>query len=195
MKIISIILVLLSIVTSVEAQTYSLFDDKYKKVILSFDIVDKNEVIILDENEKKVHVPLAHISGNYYAVGSKKYMIISFLHNDGIMAMFKTTFTNIDQVREFVENPINIKTQITYYFVRDITLQQLSKFPSKKKMRREHKEIIEKIKDDFTTESAKIIVSSYQKEKSLNSEIAAYGVINIQSEIAALTCLLGYKPR
>jgi len=199
--------ILSSLITKIEAQTYSLFHENMEEVIMTINIKDKKE-ITLKAKEQELNFPLVALAGDsIYAINKKdSCVLIKFLYDDAMLELYTdTAFTSVDKVRQFVVNQSNLHTQMAFYLIKGVTLSQIKTFPGEEQMINKDKETIAKIEQEYgdlllsrgldinNPILSLMDMNKDDKEKARSFLITTMIKFNMKKQ--ALTYLLGYKPK
>jgi hypothetical protein len=161
-----IALTLLLICNSYIAQTektYRLFAKEFDRVILSFIIKDKKEIQVIgaikNTNEEKRFTEKLEKTSNenisYFRIeqfGDKTktgYMLIQFEDDSrALKILIDTTFKNKLEIENFIIVKKNIESQLVFYLIEGIRLEQAKQFP---RITRIKPEEIQILKTNFAT--------------------------------------------
>jgi hypothetical protein len=187
------------------SKTFLLFSKEMDKTILSLTITSKNEIQVLGSynavtKEKRFTEKLEKTSNekiNYFRIDqfgvNKKtgYMILKYEEDNRILkVLIDTTFKNKLEIENFISDKKNIESQLVFYLILGIHIEQLSQFPPIMSIKAED---IQKLKIRYT-EHYEPLTIMFDEKTSLFSKLGRALYFSNQMWLNTQCLLLGYKP-
>jgi hypothetical protein len=204
---ISLSLILLLICNSYIAQTektYRLFSKEFDRLILSFTIKDKKEIQVIGAikttNEEKRFTENLEKTSNenisFFRIdrfGDKTKMgnmLIQFEDSSRVLKiLIDTTFKNKSEIENFIVEKKNIESQLVFYLIEGIRLEQVKQFPIIRNIKPEEIQIL---KNKYTVHYEPL-AAMFNEKTSLFSKLGMALYFSNQAWINAQCLLLGYK--
>ncbi len=177
-----------------EKEIYRKIEFNLKKIEFEIDLTYKDSIqekSIMTDSVESYKIYLNHTTyPNYFYYNVKSitketpYIILKF-ENDGlIMALYLDDFfTDKNEVENFLKNNVQLDKKTPFYFIKNISLDDINLFPSYKEITSEN---VEKLKIELRGSQF------YFKEKDLNAKQTMFYKKMKWLEVRLLT--LGYKP-